>query len=163
MSAHVLAAIAADVATLERVVDAPIEPFGYGTDIAMSSDGDLDENMGEVDPFSIDGLAQALLRRLDCARGALVDDPEYGISVRSWLSVGVTAETPAMRAAEVQAELTKDDRVASCTARVEPDLSGRAMRLDVRVVPVDPNLGPFSLTFAATSAAVVLEEIRRAS
>jgi hypothetical protein len=163
MSALVLDAIAADIATLPRVVDTPVAPFGYGSDIAMTAEGDLDEDMAELDPFSVAGIAQACLRRLDCARGALADDPDYGISVRSWLLVGVTIETPAMRQAEVQAELTKDDRIASVRAQLTPDPSGRSMTLDVRIVPVDPNLGPFDLTFAITSAAVVLEEIRSAA
>jgi hypothetical protein len=163
MSALVLDAIAASVATLTRVVDAPQDPLGYGTDIATTPEGDLDEQMADVDASSPEAIAQALLRRFDCPRGALPGEPDYGIDVRSWLNVGATAETPATREAELRSEATKDDRVKDIEPKVTPTEGGTKLLIDVRVTPADPSVDSFSLTFVATSAAIVLEQIRRSA
>lgn len=151
-------AIAAAIAELERVTEVPSGPFGYGTDISCA--GDLTETMEEVDGFSTLALAQALVRRLDCARGQLPDDPDYGIDVRSYCNRGATTQDIRSLASRIRGEVTKDDRVDTATVTVTPSSTGDELGVKVAVTPYDARLGPFTLTLAVTSAAVLIEELR---
>jgi phage baseplate assembly protein W len=157
MSAIVKAAIAEGIADLDRVVDTPVSPFGYGSDISCTTD--LDPLMSEVDPFSIDAIRQAILRRLDTPRGQLPDDPNYGLDLKSELNRGVDVNTLRSLAGRLRSEIVKDDRVDSATVRVAPNATGSRITVNIRVVPVDPNLGEFDATLAATSTEVILEAI----
>lgn len=153
----VLDAIAREIAALERETDTPVPPFGYGSDLACRTD--LEDDMREVDPMSVDALAEALLRRLDCPRGALPGDADYGIDVRSYLNRGTTDAERIRIETEIAAELTKDDRVSNVQVTVTQSADALSMRIGVLVVPVDPATETFRLTFAVTSAEVVLEEL----
>lgn len=155
MNETLRAAIDAGLATLTRVMDAPTGALGYGTDISCTDD--LTEPMRDVDPMNTEAIAQALLRRLDCPRGRLVDDADYGLDVRGYLNKGTTTAQLNALAGAVRNELEKDDRVASITVQATASLD--EISLSIRVVPVDVTLGVFSLTFAVTDAAVVLQEI----
>lgn len=159
MSPIVEAAIAEELAKIERVVATPEPPYGYGSD--LSCDSDLREDMGEVDGLSLLGLAQAIVRRLDCPRGALPDDPNYGIALRSFLNRGTTADELRALAGQTRAEIEKDDRVASASVVVTPSSVGDRLAISIVVAPIDPRIGGFSLTLAITSADIVIEEMRR--
>lgn len=155
MNATLQAAIDSGLATLERVMDAPTGALGYGTDISCTDD--LAEPMADVDPTSTTAIAQALLRRLDCPRGRLVDDADYGLDARGYLNRGTTVAELNALAGAVRNEVEKDDRVSSAIVQVAASLSSLSVR--IRIVPADPNLDEFSLTLAVTSASVVIQEI----
>lgn len=161
MSAVVKDRIAEELALLVQVVDFPESPFGYGSDILC--DSDVDEFVREVDAFSTLALAQAIVRRLDCPRGALPDDADYGIDVRSYLNRGVDARDIRALAGQIRSEVLKDDRVATLTVTVTPNSVGSQLRIELAVRPVDAAIGGFSLTLSATSAAILIEEIRAAA
>lgn len=150
-------AIAADLATLTRVVDLPVEPFGYGSD--LSCDDDLTAYCDEVGGGSKLALGQALYRRLITPRGSLLDDPDYGVDVPGFLGNGVTQRELAGLAGAIRNELVKDDRVDSAQAEVVLD-APQFMRVSVLITPVDPTIGTFGLTFAVKDGAAMLEEIR---
>ncbi len=155
MSAIVLDAIAAEVAMLTPDVAAPLEPLGYGSDVRCSSD--LDERAEEVGGFSTLALAEALVRRLDTPRGSLPDDPDYGLDVKGYCNRATTAAELLALAGQIRTELQKDDRVDLAAVMVAPSASGGTLAIQIRIVPVDPRLGPFALTLAASSAEVLLE------
>lgn len=158
MSAIVEDAIAEELATLERVMDPPSPPYGYGSDLRC--DSDMREDAAEVDGFSRLALAEALVRRLDCPRGALPGDADYGIDLRSYCNRGTTAAEIRALAGQINGELRKDDRVDRVLVTVTPSPDGSRLGVQLEVTPIDPNVGGFALTLAVTSAAVVLEEIR---
>lgn len=151
-------AIAEGIAELERVTETPTGALGYGTDI--SCERDLDGAMTEVSGLTV--LAQALVRRLDCPRGQLPDDPDYGFDLRAALNRGLTDGQVRALAGQVRTELGKDDRLDRVVVTVEPTSTGSALRVDLRVTPVDRRLGPFRLTLAVSSAAVLIEELAAA-
>lgn len=155
MNALLRAAIDEGIAALDRVMDAPTGALGYGTDIAWTSD--LVEPMADVDPTSTTAISQALLRRLDCPRGRLVDDLDYGLDLRSYCNRGTTTAELAAIAGAVRNELEKDDRVASASVAVTG--SATSLAVSIRVVPASADLDAFTLTLAVTSSAVVLQEI----
>jgi hypothetical protein len=157
MSDTVRDAIAEALAEVERVADAPVEPFGYGSDLVCTSD--LTEEMAEHDGFDPQGLAEALLHRIDCPRGELPDDPNYGMDLRSYINRGVSNAELFALAGEIRNEWTKDDRVESAVVELEVSEGGKRISGRGLVTPVDPSVGGFALTFAATDAAVLLEEI----
>lgn len=157
MNAFLRAAIDSGLATIERVVDSPTGDLGYGTDIAWTLD--MLEPMDDVDPTSTDAIAQAVVRRLDCPRGRLADDPDYGIDLVGRLNRGVTPAETNTLAGAIRNEIEKDDRILSATVVVVPTLSTLSVR--IRIVPARADRGPFSLTFAVTTASLLLQEISR--
>lgn len=61
-------------------------------------------------------LAEALVRRLVTPRGTLIDDADYGTDVRRWINDDVDDRIIAGTvAAEIDAELQKDERVRRST------------------------------------------------
>lgn len=160
MSQSVKDAIAAELALLVQVVDFPVSPFGYGTDISCESD--IDPDAVDVDGATTLALAQAIARRLDTPRGSLPDDKNYGIDVRSYCNRGVTDNEIQSLAGQIRGEVLKDDRVDALTVTVSPSTTGTTLSIVLAVRPVDAAIGGFTLTLAASSAAVLLQEIRAA-
>lgn len=157
MNALLRAAIDAGLADLDRVMDAPTGALGYGTDIVWTSD--LVEPMSDVDPTSTAAISQALIRRLDCPRGRLVDDADYGLDVRGYLNRGTTTAEINALAGAIRNEVEKDDRVVSATVTVSPSSTGDAFAVSIRIVPASSERDTFTVTLAVTSSALVLQEI----
>lgn len=159
MNAVVADAIAEELALLTREVATPVAPFGYGADISCTTD--LEESMPDVDdPKTI--LAQALVRRLDCPRGALPDDPDYGIDLRSALNRGLTQAEVRSIEGSIRSELTKDDRVDTVGVTVTPSPTGESLAIALQVRPRDATVGgPFALVLALTDGGLLVEEMRR--
>lgn len=160
MSQTVTDRIAEELATLTQTVDFPVAPFGYGSDI--SCDFDVDPLVREVDGFAMLALAQAIVRRLDTPRGSLPDDKNYGIDIRSMVNRGVTADDVRALAGQIRSEIDKDDRVDSLTVTVAPNSVGSELRVELAVRPVDATIGTFTLTLSATSASILIDEIKAA-
>ncbi len=160
MSALVLAAIAADVAALERIVDPPSEPLGYGIDIAC--DTDLMDNARDVDPFSQEGISQSILRALDCPPGAIYGELEYvSLDLRERLNQGATTDDVGSLALEIQGVVLADDRIEVATVTVDLGDGGASLAITIDVTSADPDrLPPFRLVFVATSTEIVLEQMR---
>jgi hypothetical protein len=151
-------AIAEMLAEEPRVQNFPAPPLGYGSDI--DGDFDLSPRMAEVSPFSTRAVAQALVRRLDCPRGALPDDPDYGVDLRGLLNRGVADRDLAELEGQIQSEVTKDDRITDARATVTIVFGPpTALRVVLAVTPIDPEVSAFTLTFSVTSAELALEEI----
>lgn len=160
MNATVQLAIDAELGLLERIVVTPAEPFGYGTDVSLASD--LSVTLELVDPFATRGLTEAILRRLDCPRGALVDDPDYGIDLRANLNRGMTADAVRALAGQIRAEVEKDDRIDRATVVVTPTPTADELSIEIIATPADARAGRFTLILAVTSAEIILEELRGA-
>ena len=160
MSQGVKSAIAAELATLTQIVDFPVAPFGYGSDISCASD--VDPLVREVEAFSTLALAEAIVRRLDTPRGSLPDDKDYGIDLRGLLNRGSVSSDLQQLAGQVRAGLTKDDRIDTLTVKVAPSSTGSTLRLELSVRPVAAALGGFTLTLSASSSQILLDEIRSA-
>lgn len=150
-------AIAAEIAALPRVVATPVEPFGYGSDVSCAYD--MDPGVAELDGMDPLVLKQAIIRRLDTPRGSLPDDPSYGISLRSMVNAGVKADDLTRLAGVIQNEVSKDDRISTLRVEVVTNPAMTELTVTLQVTPADPRLGPFSMTLAVTSAAIVLEAI----
>lgn len=162
MNDIVATAFAAELALVTREVDLPTAPFGYGSDISCGQD--FDPEMTELDGFDYRVLGQAAFRRLDCPRGALPDDPDYGIDLRDFLHEGLTEQEIRAMKGRIGSELRKDDRIESVTVDVTPSLTvdGLRLRIVIQIVPRDPRFdGPFSMTLALSSAGVLIEEMSR--
>lgn len=158
MNATVAAAIAEELEQLEREKDPPAPPYGYGSDLYC--DGDLVERMIELDPFAPLALGQALARRLDCPRGALPDDPDYGLDLRGYLNRGVTFDELRTLSTRIRNEVERDDRVDSVVVTLTLSTDGKRLAVELAVTPVDPQTGTFALTLAVTSAEVLIEAMR---
>lgn len=152
----VLDQIAADAATLTRLVSAPTGNLGYGRDLSCVTD--VTDAMDEVDPFSTQGISESIARRLSTPRGALADDPNYGYDLRGFCNRGVTAMQLREVSGAVYAEVKKDDRVNSAIVTVTQP-SQRALSVALRITPEDPALNAFNLVLAVTDGAVLVEAL----
>lgn len=156
------AALAASLATLTQENPYPSGELGYGTDVATfpNASGTIDatDALDDVDPLSVAAIGQALLRRLVTKRGTLPDDPNYGIDVRAYCNAGVPVQRLRDISGQVQLELSKDDRVSTCTVAVtQPD--ALTLKIAAVVTPSVIGLAPFQLVFAVTPDVIVLELI----
>jgi phage baseplate assembly protein W len=157
MNPLIQASIAEQIATLQQVVDAPIAPLGYGTDLSCITD--LAEDLAEVDPTSNQAIAEALIRRLITPRGALPDDPDYGFDLRGLLNRGVTLTELRAVTGQARNEIRKDDRVADAKVSAAFSLQGATLRVSIEVTPADVDNDTFSFTFALTDTTVAIEVI----
>lgn len=160
MNAILAATITAGLANLTREVDTPVEPFGYGSDVSCALDVDAGTELDGSNPLV---LAQALVRRLDCQRGGLPDDPSYGIDIRGFLNEGRPARELSSLEDQIKTELRKDDRVLQLDAKVTMSATGSTMAIVIRITPTDPSTKSFRMTLAVTSSAVVLEAMEAAA
>ena len=157
MNSTVQAALDQQLATLTREVDAPVAPLGYGTDLSCVTD--LTEDLAEVDPNSVQGIAEALIRRLITPRGALPDDPDYGYDLRGLLNRGTTLAELRNASGQARSEVRKDDRVRDADVAASFTLGNSTLNVTIAVTPADPALDAFSFTFALTDTSVVIEVI----
>lgn len=119
----------------------------FGTDLSCTDD--LDETMKEISGQDV--LAQAIYRRLTTPRGQLIDDPDYGIDVRSFLSRGVDAGKLHEIEGTIRQEVLKDERVANVTAKATIDYKTYSITVSLIVTTGD---GPFRLVFSITADTV---------
>lgn len=150
-------AIATEIALLVQVVDFPEAPFGYGSDVWCERD--VDPNVEEIDPFSTLGIAQSTLRRLDTPRGSLPDDDDYGLALRDFVNVGMTATEVASLAGRIRNEVVKDDRIDTATVTVTPTPDGSEIDILILITAVDLAIGEFSMTLNASDAGILMEAI----
>lgn len=100
-------------------------------------------------------LADAIVMRLDTARGSDWSDPEYGLLVTGYIGDALTPDALARIPSDVAAELRKDERINDVD--VVPSvtrlpLGGYRVTLDMTVHPV---VGPsFPLTLAVSDLTV---------
>jgi hypothetical protein len=151
--------ITAEIAALPRVVSTPVAPFYFGSDVTCVTD--LVETMDEIPGNTTRALAEAIVRRLDCPRGALPDDADYGIDLRQRCNRGTVADDIRSLAAQIRNELLKDDRIDMLSVTVTPSPDGGTITVQLAVTPKNPEIGGFSLTLAVTSASVLLAEMNK--
>jgi hypothetical protein len=148
--------IAADIATLSRVVAVPTGALGYGTD--LSCEMDLTSTIAEVDPFSVAAIGEAVVRRLSTPRGRLVDAPDYGFDIRGMLNRGTPVAQLQSLNDPIRSEVEKDDRIDSALVNASY-LDQATLRVEITITAADPALGVFTLTLAVTDGAVLAETI----
>ena len=115
----------------------------YGTD--LSGITDLDASMSETS--GIQGLGQALARRISTPRGTLPDDPNYGYDVAAELNDDLAPSDLPRIGSNCDAEFKKDQRVFSSQTTVElAPLPDGTLTVTAAVVPAG---GPsFTLTLS---------------
>lgn len=157
MNATFRAALDAELATLTRVVDPPVRPFGYGVDLSCVTD--VTPLFTEVDPASPTAIIEAVTRRFITPRGKLEDDADYGLDIRAHVARGITQRDLRALAGALQGEAQKDDRVSHATVSLAATLGASKLAAQVMIRPADPKLDAFTFTFAVTDASVLMGTI----
>jgi hypothetical protein len=98
----------------------------WGVDLSCTDD--LEEGLREV--WGLELLAQAAYRRLTTRR---IEEEDYGIDVRDWLSEGVTTDLLALIPGMVSAELGKDPRFGTVTTVPKFDKAQALLTLDITI------------------------------
>lgn len=154
MSETILSKIAEYVAATSRTVESPTGDLGFGADLSCADD--LAEDWSELPGSDVRLVAESVYRRLTTARGTLLDDPDYGLDLRSYLHRGQTqAELLAMRGA-IRSEVLKDDRVDDANLTVELIRSGVELVITIAGTASE---APFALTLAVSDGGTLLQEI----
>lgn len=150
--------IARELAAITQPIASPaVAPLGYGVDLDCVTD--CTDDFAELDPSSPRGIAQALLRRYQTRRG-MIDDPDYGLDVRSYCNRGVDVAELRSLATRMAAEARKDDRVASASVTVDFASIDGALDCTVEITPAIPGVDDFTLTFAVTDAGVLIDSLQ---
>ncbi len=157
MNETVGTSIDSQTAELVRLVPHPVGELGYGTDLECVSD--LSVDVGEVDPYSMQAIGEAAIRRLTTARGMLLDDRDYGIDVRAYCNRGTSFDELREIGGRCALELAKDDRIEAAVVTVLQGALAHSLTISAVITAASPTLSPFTLTFAVTSSAAVLEAI----
>lgn len=118
----------------------------FGSDLAATDD--LDANAREVEGDEL--VAQAIYRRLTTPRGQLLDDPDYGLDIRSFLQASMTAADLALIGGRIRAELAKDETIDDVQATVKLT-AAQTITVDLAVTT---GQGPFRMVFAVTAETV---------
>lgn len=156
MSTVVVDRIARELALLQAAAPKAADALGFGRDLSCVLD--ITADCAEVDPASVVGVGQAVIRRLITPRGQLPGDANYGMDVRGYCSHGVTVQTLRELEGLVRLEIGKDERIEDATVSVTTPTPG-ALTFAVQLKPADPALTPFELTFAVTSGALAVERL----
>lgn len=146
----------AELTAAGRVVTVPVAPLYWGSDLSCVTDCDasFSELPGDNSALIV---AQSSARRLITPRGAVLDDPDYGLDLRAYCNRGVTTQDLRALQTRCVAELVKDERVAD--VEVDVTYAQSALRVQARITPADPSLAPFRFVFAVDTAAALLELI----
>jgi hypothetical protein len=155
MNAIVQAALDAAIADLEVTSSIPAAPYGYGGD--MWCESDLDPRMTEISDTAL-VLAQYAVRRLDTPDG-LPDDPNWGMSISEYCLRPTTRREIAALAGEIVAELRDDDRIDTVSAAVAVSTDYTTLTATIRIVPMDPEAGEFTLTLSVSDSEIRIEEM----
>jgi hypothetical protein len=155
MNDEVAAGLAEGLAELVRLVPAPIAPLGYGVDLHCTTD--IRDDHAEADPFSTEGIAEAIFRRWTTNRGANPDDPDYGHNVTRMLNRGMTQAELAAESGMLRSEAEKDERVDRCEVSVVVSNGGRDVRVSSKVYPLDPEIEPFPMVVAVVDGQALLD------
>ena len=147
-------AIAQFQAELTPVASLPSGELGWGSDLSCTDD--FAEGFPEVPADDVEGISQAIYRRLITPRGALLDDPEYGYHVAALLNAPLNQLAVEGIAGSIRNEVTKDDRVESVTVALE-QVDRRTIRLTISVTPIDPALSAFELVISAGDGSLYRE------
>ena len=126
------------------------EQQDYGLDLSCIED--LDPAMVQVSGRQL--LAEALARRLQTARGTLIDDPNYGYDVTALLNDDVDTKTIAQIAGKIDAEFKKDQRVLSSQTTVTYSNFALLITSSIRDA-----VGPFPLVLAASAVTVKILQV----
>jgi phage baseplate assembly protein W len=121
----------------------------FGQDFSFLTQ--LDPNLTLVG--GIANLAQQLIHRLETPRGGLFYDLDYGTDVRALLNTAITPAKLSKCNSDVQRELTKDERVLSCTANTVFVPATSSLQISINIAT---NSGPFSFVLSVTQVSVQL-------
>ena len=136
----------------------PDTPYGYGYGSDLWCESDLDPRMTEVTDSAL-VLAQHCVRRLDTPNG-LPDDDDWGISISDYCNRPTTRQELYELEGAIAAELVDDDRIDEVQAEVESSADFTTLTVRLRIVPVDPLVGDFSLTLSVADVGILIEEMR---
>lgn len=146
--------IDADIAALERIVPVPTGELGYGVDLSCVTD--LTPDLKEVDPNSVQGMGESVIRFLTAERDSIPDAPGRGFNIYRLLASGLTPDDIHNAQAAISAEVEEDDRFESATATLEV-VGLKSIKIAIRIVPVDPALGAFDLILAVSDGELLYD------
>lgn len=147
-------ALARLIDEIPAVVRPVVDDEGFGSDLYC--DDDLTPDMRELrsdDPLIV---AQAIYRRLITPRGALIDDPDYGVDVRSFLHKAMTPSEQRATAGQIRLEILKDDRVMDVDVQLA-NVQMRSFDLEIRC---STEVGPFELVGSVSDAGFAVKILR---
>jgi hypothetical protein len=160
MSDIIRETIAALTASLTTLSSTAQPPLGYGIDLVCISD--IDARMAETLSTELLSLAQDCFHRVTTPRGTLPDDPNFGIDIRSMLSVGLTSSSIRGIKDAINGELMKDDRVTDAEVELVIEGTDSAPTFTITITITPAAIGTaFDLVMSVTDGEALLTEINK--
>lgn len=125
----------------------------YGTDVSCTTG--LDPTFALVSGTTV--VAQALARRLQTPPGGLIDDPNYGFDLRSWVNAPLGARERFEASSRIEAECLKDERVESAEVTVTQNDAAGSLTVGINVELADG--ATFQLVLSASAVTVSVLEV----
>jgi hypothetical protein len=151
--------INADIATLTTLVVPPATDAQLGWGVDLSCVSDCADSFAEIDPNSPIGIAEAAIRRLTTPRGAMQDDPDYGLYLSGYCNNGVSVQQLQDLNGMIVNELRKDDRIDDVGVTVAQSDDFKELSVTLTITPADPTQAQFTLVLSVTSGDVLLVTI----
>lgn len=119
----------------------------YGTDFSALVNTAPDEQFTLITGRRV--LAESLARRLTCPPGGLFWAPSEGIDLRASVRARLDKTKLTTLKAQIQAQLTRDERVLSAVASPTYDVAAKKLTISISAETAD---GPFSFVLSVTDA-----------
>ena len=127
-------------------------PAYFGTDLALTyANGTIDISPMLAYATGIQVLIQSLIARQSCVSGSIIDSPNEGIDLRTYIKSGLTQADLANIPSLVQKQIARDQRVQSVTVTGQYDTDTNIMTLTETIMTA---LGPFTLTVSVSALTV---------
>lgn len=150
-------AIAESLASVERIVPIPAEPFNYGRDLVCRYD--LRGDMGETDPNSPEGIMLHNWRFITTDRDSVPDAPGRGFNIFRLVNRGTTERELREAEGAIRAEFDADDRIERTDVSMQLEASGvPQIKGLIKVTPEAVETGDFTYTFAVDAEGGVFLE-----
>jgi phage baseplate assembly protein W len=149
--------ILAETAALVSEQSTPIEPFGFGVDLRLTTD--LEARMTETVADSAAGIAEGVIRAWSTPTGSLLDDPDYGFDLIGLLHAGVDlADLPPL-AGQLRLAAERDDRILEAAVNLTLSADYKSIAVTCSITPNDLETGDFQFLVAVTSEGLDLTEV----
>lgn len=108
-------------------------------------------------------VAEACYRRLITSKGQLKSDPDYGFCVADLLQRGMSAAELAQIGPQIEAELSKDERLDDVVVTVDVDTTGPSLALTIESVGTLSDGSTFTLALQVSDVTTTIFNLQVSS
>ena len=158
--------IAAELASVPRIVPTPNGVLGFGADLDCLSDITLTgTETGDVQKLLTQWTVHALSTTKGMLPGDSREEQSFGLNLLDMIGQDAGSNNARQWELAIRAELLKNEQLADASAVVSLTSSSEGQSFDVAITltPADPSVAPFSLVLTVTPLGVFLATVEAQS